>query len=138
MLELTQIKRLHDKAYIANEQTRIRAASDLVFYYITQWDDQALETSSLLYRGEFNVLKKAGRQIMSDIDASPVQINFEPKAGTRDDGAEVLDGLYRACDRENSTREAYEVATNEAIVCGFGAWLDCTTYENRRNGDVNW
>lgn len=135
MLELTQIKRLHDKAYIANEQTRIRAASDLVFYYITQWDDQAIETSSLLYRGEFNVLKKAGRQIMSDIDASPVQINFEPKAGTRDDGAEVLDGLYRACDRENSTREAYEVATNEAIVCGFGAWLDCTTYENRRNGD---
>ncbi len=133
-MDLTELKRLHDKAYCANQQTRETAANDLVFYYITQWDDQALADSSLVYRGEFNILKKAGRQIISDLEASPVQIDFEAKHDDNDSGADTLDGIYRAVDRENTTIEAYEVAQNEAVICGFGAWEDCTQYESLKNG----
>ncbi len=83
-MDLAELKRLHDKAYLANQQTRETAANDLVFYYITQWDDAAMTDSSLLYRGEFNILKKAGRQIITDLEASPVQIDFEAKHDDND------------------------------------------------------
>ena len=135
MLTLEDIKKMHDKAYTANQDTRQRASQDLLFYYITQWDDNTIQDSSLLFRGEFNILKKAGRQIMSDIDANPIQVDFEMEDDKDDSGAELADGLYRAVERDNTSLEVYEVGINEAIVCGFGAWYQCAEYKSMRNGD---
>jgi len=84
-LDLNEIKRLHDKAYQAGQVTRERAASDMVFYYITQWDAELLNDSQLAYRGEFNILKKAGRQILADLSENEVTVDFEPVDETRDD-----------------------------------------------------
>lgn len=135
MLKLKDLKAMHDKAYSANQDARQRAAQDLIFYYVTQWSGDTIQDSNLLFRGEFNILRKAGRQIMSDIDANPVQVNFEMEDDKDESGADLADGLYRAVDRENSSIEAYEVGINEAIVCGFGAWYQSTEYQSMRNGD---
>jgi len=78
MLELTELKKLHDKAYNANPVTRERAADDIVFAWITQWDDNLLGETQLQYRGEFNILRKAMRQIISDLRSNPIQVDFEP------------------------------------------------------------
>ena len=94
MLDLDKLKQLHDKAYDSGQQTRDKASDDLMFYWVTQWDDNLLDTSQLQYRGEFNILRKAGRQIMSNIHANPVQVDFEPTSDDPD-GADVMDGLYR-------------------------------------------
>ena len=67
-----------DKDYNNSQVTRERGSDDLVFYNVTQWDDNLLSTSDLSYRGEFNILKKSGRQMMADLRANPVQVNFEP------------------------------------------------------------
>ena len=122
MLELKELKELHDKSYEANQTTRERAADDSLFYWITQWDDTILGDSTLKYKGEFNVLRKAGRQIMADLRSNPVQIDFSPKASSREDGADLLDGLYLSDDRMNTTLESYDNATSEAVVGGIGAW----------------
>lgn len=135
MLELAEIKRLHDKAYVHNQITRERAADDLVFYWLTQWDDNILTSSQLAYKGEFNVLRKAGRQIMSDLMANPVQVDFEPIGDTTEESQEVLDGLYRTDDAENSSLESYEIGSQEAVVCGVGAWYLCTEYESLKSSD---
>ena len=37
MLKLKDLKKLHDKAYQANQITREQASDDLVFYWVTQW-----------------------------------------------------------------------------------------------------
>jgi hypothetical protein len=74
-LELKELMDLHDKGYNAGQVNREHASSDMVFYYVTQWDDNMLADSQLSYRGEFNILKKAGRQIISDLASNPVQIN---------------------------------------------------------------
>lgn len=137
MLDHTEIKRLHDKAYQSGQVTRERASDDLVFYWVTQWDDNLLGESQLQYRGEFNILRKAGRQIMSDLRANPVQVDFDPKNEDRDDAADFLDGLYRTTDRQNTSLEAYDNAAGEQIVCGVGAWLLYTTYESSRAGNEN-
>lgn len=136
-MDLEELKELHDKAYNYNTITRERAADDTVFYYVTQWDDNLLGDTELQYRGEFNVLRKAGRQIMADLRANPIQVDFDPKAGTREDGADLLDGLYLSDDRINTTQEAYDNASNEAVVCGVGAWELYTEYESSRAGSEN-
>ena len=77
-LTLEELKRLHDKSYISGQITRERASDDLVFYWLTQWDDEALAESPLAYRREFNIIRKAGRQIESDLISNQVQSDFEP------------------------------------------------------------
>ena len=137
MLTLEQLKSLHDKAYNRGQDTRDRASDDLVFYWITQWDDGLLNDSQLAYRGEFNIIRKAGRQIMADIHSNPVQVDFEPADPSVDDGAELMDGLYRSSCRNNTSKEAFDNAVNEAIVCGFGAWELVNEYETSRTGERN-
>lgn len=136
-MDLKELKEYQDQAYTHNTITRERAADDMVFYYVTQWDDNTLGESELQYRGEFNVLRKAGRQIMADLRANPIQIDFDPKAGTRQDGADLLDGLYLSDDRINTSQESYDNASNETVVCGVGAWELYTTYESNRAGNEN-
>lgn len=137
MLTLKEIKTLHDKAYNYNTITRERAADDSVFAWVTQWDDALLGQSQLAYRGEFNILRKATRQIMADLRSNPVQVDFEPKADSRDDGADLIDGLYLADDRQNTSIESYDNATGEAVVCGIGGWELYTEYESNRAGNEN-
>lgn len=135
MLKINDIRDMHEKAYCSGQTTRLRAADDTLFYHITQWDATVLGESTLQYRGQFDVLRKAGRQIMADLRANPVQVNFVPKSESRDDGADLLDGLYLTDDRANTSLEAYDNAVNEAVVCGVGAWELYTEYESNRAGN---
>ncbi len=134
MLTLKKLKDLHDRAYCYGQETRLRAADDQMFAWVTQWDDSTLGESSLQYRGEFNVLRKAYRQIVADLRSNPIQVDFVPKSESRDDGADLLDGLYLTDDRANTTLESYDNAVSEAVVCGIGAWELYTEYASNRAG----
>lgn len=136
MLELDDLKKMHDKAYDSNQVTREQASDDLVFYWVTQWDDQLLTESQLAFRGEFNILRKAGRKIMADLRSNPVQPDFKPKDESRNDDAEVMDGIYRADDRRLGSQEAYDYASQDAVVCGYGAWEIYTDYSTNIVGDT--
>lgn len=137
MLTLNKIKEMHDRAYEYGQTTRLRAADDMLFFHITQWDDNLLGASNLQYRGQFDVLRKAGRQICADLRSNPVQVNFVPKDDAREDGADLLDGLYLTDDRANTSLEAYDNAVGEAVVCGVGAWELYTEYQSDRGGNEN-
>lgn len=134
-MELKTIKKMFDKAYAHNQTTRRKAADDLIFYWVTQWDETLLNSVPLQFRGQFDILRKAGRKIMADLRANPVQPDFKPKDESRTDDAEVIDGIYRAEDRKLSTQEAYDYAGQEQIVCGYGAWELYTEYATNRAGD---
>lgn len=134
-MDLHDLKTLTDKAYNNSQVTRRRAADDIVFARVTQWDDNLLRTSDLAYRGQFDILRKAIRSVQADMRANPVQVDFEPINETREDSADIIDGLYRADDRRNSSQEAYEVAGEESVICGVGAWELYTEYESMRGQD---
>ena len=121
MLEHEDIMKMHDKAYDRGQVIRERAADDLVFAWVTQWDDQLLGESQLQYRGEFNILRKAMRQIISDLKANPIQIDFEP-VGDNYNASDMMDGLYRTSTRQNTSLEALGNACQENVVAGFGGW----------------
>lgn len=135
-LDLEEIKELHDKAYTHNQTTRISAADDRLFAYITQWDSSVLEDTQLGYKGEFNIIRKAVRDIMADLDSNPVQIDFEPKSQSRKgkDEANILNGIYLTRDRMNTSIEAKGNACQETVDCGIGGWELVTEYDSYRDG----
>lgn len=133
MLEHQDIMKMHDQAYQRGQVTRERASDDLVFAWVTQWDDQLLGESQLQYRGEFNILRKAMRQIIADLKANPVQVDLEP-VGDNYNASDMMDGLYRTSTRQNASLEALGNAAQEKIVCGVGAReLENTYIKNSQN-----
>lgn len=137
MMEFKELQKMVDRDWCHGQDTRDKAADDLIFYYITQWDDETLSNSPLAYRGQFDIVRKAGRQVLSQLEANPIQIDFEPKDDNRQDAAELADGLYRNDDRSNQSIEAYSMAKQESVVCGFGAWVLYTEYKTNLVGDRN-
>ena len=134
MLDHKQIMDMHDASYERGQVIRERAADDLVFAWVTQWDDQLLGESQLQYRGEFNILRKAMRQIISDLKSNPVQIDFEPVGKHLDsDTADLMDGLYRTSTRQNTSIEAFGNAIQETVVAGFGCWELVNEYTGNGN-----
>lgn len=135
-LDHTEILSMHDKAYSRGQVTRERAADDSVFAWLTMWDDNLLGESQLQYRGEFNIIRKALRQILSDLNTNPIQVDFDPVDGTDESGADILDGMYRSDMRNNRSQEAKDNALQEAVVCGVGAWELTNEYKTNRRGDM--
>ena len=121
-LEHKDIKDMQERSYVATQDNREEGADDHVFYYLSQWDESYFQTSDLAYRGQFDLIKKAGRKVQADMDANPVQIDFDPQDETSDDAADLADGFYRAGTNYNISIEAFGNGDREQRICGFGAW----------------
>lgn len=134
-LDYHKIKEAFNRDYDFSKITRERSASDLSFFWITHWDDALLSGNQLLYKGEFDLLRKAMRDILSDMRSAPVQANFEPKDGTPEEDANILDGIYRTSCRDNASNEAFDNASIEQVVCGLGGWRLRTKYESDSIGN---
>jgi len=134
-LKLTDLKRYHDKAFTSGQINREKSSDDLVFYWVTHWDATLLADIQMDYRGEFDMIRSAGKQILADLASNPVQNDFESINGTPDDVAELADGLYRRDANHNTSLEAFAVADQEAVVCGVGAWIIETKYRSNKTGN---
>jgi len=134
-LKLKDLLTLHDKAYISGQINRERASDDLVFYWVSHWNDAFLDTLQMEFRGEFDMIRSAGKQILADLASNPIQNDFEAINDTPDDVAELADGLYRRDANHNTSLEAFAVADQEAVVCGVGAWIIETKFRSNRTGD---
>lgn len=135
MLEITELKKLHDKAYTQSQQTREMASDDIIFANVTQWDDQLLNASQLQYRGEFNIINKAIKQVVADVTSNPVSVNFESTDQDRSDAGELMTGIYRTSEKDNCSIEAFDNGLREAVICGVGGWRLETEYKTLRSGD---
>lgn len=127
---LTELKEKTEQGFEYSRLPRQEGADDTFFYCVNQWDEGLEQNTTLGYRGVFDMLRKCVRDIMSEIRAAQIQIDFQPINSSRKDGAEFLDGYYRAVDMENSSIEAYTQSTMEAVICGVGGWELYTEYEN--------
>lgn len=121
-LKLKDLKDMHERAYMYGQKNRQDAADDMVFKFVTQWDDDMIADFLGSYRGEFDILTKAIRKIISDLYLNPVQVDFEPLNEKSEEVADMLSGMYITDDGRNTSIEAYENAEQECVVCGVGAW----------------
>ena len=136
-LSFDTIRQWFDTDYVFSQVTRERSAGDMAFFWITHWDDGLLANSPLLYRGEFDMLRRAYRDVIADMRQNPIEADFHPIADTDPDAADLIDGIYRASCRKNTAKEAFDHACTEQIISGIGGWRLFTTYESDRAGSRN-
>ena len=127
-LNHTDVLKLHDEAFISSQDTREKAADDLLFARVTQWDDPYLNTQ-LEYRGQFDQIRKARRQNLSEMRANPVQVTYIPGRDGDEDTAELLERKYRFDMSTPAAKQAALIAQQDQLDCGFGAWRIVTDYE---------
>lgn len=120
---------LHDEAYISSQDIREKAADDLLFARVTQWDDPYLNTQ-LEYRGQFDQIRKARRQILSEMRANPVQVTYIAGRDGDEDTADLLERRYRFDMSSPAAKQATMIAQQDQLDCGFGAWRVVTDHEN--------
>lgn len=136
-LSFETIREWFDTDYTFSQVTRERSAGDMAFFWITHWDDNLLADSPLLYRGEFDMLRRAYRDVIADMRASPIEADFHPVGDTDQNSADLIDGIYRASCRKNTAKEAFDHASTEQIISGIGGWRLFTSYESDRAGNRN-
>lgn len=134
---IEDLKAEHDKMYVRGQITREKAANDTAFFWATQWDDTSLGESNLGFKGEFNIMRKAYRQIMADLVTNQVQIEYHPTATSPDADADLIDGYHRTISRENASTEAFNNGKQDAVVSGMGAWELFAKYETDKYGSKN-
>ena len=127
-----EILERQDQAWSASRDVRERAADDLIFSRVTQWDD-SLDWCGLEYRGEFNLIWKERQRLISEIRANNISPDFKPSDGADPDAADILNGMYRTDMRNNRSKEAIDVAVGDMIDGGYGAWRLVTEYVNTEN-----
>lgn len=125
-----EIMARHDQAYTSSLDVRENGADDLLFSRVTQWDE-TLDFVGTEYRGQFDLLRKEKRRLISEMRANPVSVEYRPNDGADPDAADILNGMYRTDMRSNRSKEAVDVAVNDQIDCGFGAWRLGTEYVSR-------
>ena len=133
-LKLTDLKRLHDKAYNSGTDNRLLAAYDRIFCRVSHYDGNLLQ-GLLEYRGEFDMIRSAIRQILADLASNPVQNDFESINDTPDDVADLADGLYRRDANHNTSLESFSNAEQETVECGVGAWIIETKFKSNKTGN---
>lgn len=130
--KLQKILQRQDCAWTASQDVRERGSDDLMFARVTQWDD-SLDWCNLEYRGEFNLIWKERQRLLSEMRANQIDPNFKPIDGADPDAADILNGMYRTDMRNNSSKEAVDVAVEDMIDAGFGCWRLVTEYINTSN-----
>ena len=128
-LELKKIKTLVDEGYSNNIVTRRDSADDMVFGWVTQWDDNMFNASDLRFRGEFNQIAKSIRDVIAEMRAMPVDITYAAVGMTTEEQADMMTGIYFTDAKKNMSQEAFFNASSEAITCGVGGWELYTDYE---------
>lgn len=136
-LSFETIRKWFDTDYTFSQVSRERSAGEMAFFWITHWDDGMLADSPLLYRGEFDMLRRAYRDIMADMRANPIEADFHPLGDTGSDETDLIDGIYRASCRRNTSKEAFDHACTEQAIGGLGGWRIFTEYESDRAGNRN-
>ncbi|MGL5280364.1 MAG: portal protein [Plesiomonas shigelloides] len=135
--KLVEIMTNFDRDWSNSNEVRTDATNDIYFCRITQWDDWLQDYTTLQYRGQFDVLRKEIRRVISEMRKNPIEVMYRPLDDADPDAADTLMGMYRADMRNNSSLEAVNIAVRDQIECGYGAWRLVTEYEDDSDGNAN-
>ncbi len=123
-----------DEDWTAGQDAREAAESVLRFMYAPggHWDGfMDDETRTKL---QFDVSSEQVDRFVGEWGLNQVGVNFEPDEGeVSEDDAELLQGLYRRDWRSGNGEVAVDQAVTEAAVCGYGAFLLSTEFEDEED-----
>lgn len=95
-----------------------------------QWEGPLGEDYENKVKVEVNKVRLAVRRVINEYRNNRLEPKFINRDGVDDDDASIVQGLYRADAYDSNKNEANDMAANEAIAGGYGAFRLSTCYEN--------
>jgi hypothetical protein len=124
-----------NRAWPAVRDERALCMEDRRFYSIAgaQWEGPEAEHFANKPKFEFNKVHLAVVRIVSEYRNNRVTVDFVPPDDSDDAAdklADLCDGLYRSTEQDSAADEAYDLAHEEAVSGGMGAWELTWGYED--------
>lgn len=127
-----------DRIQEALKDERQQCVNDRRFYSTpgAQWEGKLGDQFENKPKLEVNKLHLSVIRIFNEYRNNRITVDFVSKVGeSKDDLADMCDGLYRATEQDSVSSEAYDNAFEEAIGGGYGAWRLRSEYEDEFDED---
>lgn len=140
MTDNKDLESIHERARInygriqsAYSEEREQCIDDIRFYFVqgAQWEGPLSDQYENKPKFEINKTHLSIFKIINEYRNNRISVDFVPKKGIKNDKmADVLNGLYRADEKDSCADEAYDNAFEEAVGGGFGAFRLTNQYED--------
>lgn len=123
-----------DQAELFDEENRIEAECDLLFYSggDNQWDEKSLQERRAAGRPVLttNKLPQFVHQVTGQVRQNKPAIKVRPTEDGDKDVAEIFTGLIRNIEQQSDADSAYVKGAENATICGMGHWRILTEYSS--------
>lgn len=128
--KLAEILKRYDDDKSAQQPIRDERIMDLSFARLSQNDDEMAGRCTTEFVGEFNIIGRERKAIQAEFKQNQIEVKFRSKSEDNDDLDELVQGKYRTDRRLSKSKQAFEIAQDDVIDCGFGAWRLHTVEED--------
>lgn len=107
-----------------------RATESLYFARWSHYDDSFGDFCQTHYRGQFDLVRKEKRRITSEFRQNPVTIKYDAYNEEDEEAAEIMTGMYRNNILRSDCKDCFNMAQEDQLDCGMGAWRIVTEDED--------
>lgn len=122
MLENSDINKFYQQDRSAIQDILDERIPDLHFARYGQNDDVDSASSSTEFVGEFNIISRERKRIQSELRQNQVEVKFRSLDDDDDDLDDLMQGMYRTDRRNSKSKQTFQIAQDDVIDCGYGAW----------------
>jgi hypothetical protein len=139
-----KLRKIHERAIRefhrteeAQREVRRQSAEDRRFAVDAgaQWDGWLGEQFENKPKLESNKVRLSLLRIYNEYRNNRITVDFIPADGADEETADICDGLFRADEQDSVAEEAYDLAFDEAVAGGFGAWRIRADEEDEEDED---
>lgn len=121
-----------DQAELFDEENRIEAECDLLFYSggDNQWDEKSLQERRAAGRPVLttNKLPQFVHQVTGQVRQNKPAVKVRPAEDGDKDISEIYTGLIRNIEQQSDADSSYVKGAENACICGMGHWRIMTEY----------
>jgi len=133
MIEGYQIALNYGQDRDSVEEVLDERITDLHFARWGQADDLLSEICTTEFQGQFDIVSRERKRLQAEFRQNEVEVKFRNKSKDDDNIDEIMQGKYRTDRRLSKSKQCFQIAQDDAIDCGYGAWRLVTEEEDDQN-----
>jgi hypothetical protein len=117
----------------AERNNRQMAVDDAKFVHVKngQWDEASIQKRKNRPRYTINRIAGAIDQLTGNQRQQNIGIDVKPMSGeSNEEKAKIFDGIIRSIEKQSKATNSYDVAFDEVVTGGYGAWRILTEFND--------
>ena len=130
MLENYEIIHTYNADRSSNQHILDERIPDLHFARYGQNDDVTSNVDGCEFTGQYDMVARERKRIQAELRKNNIEVKFRNASEDDDDLDEIMQGMYRTDRRSSKSKQVFQIAQEDQIDCGYGAWRLYTEDEN--------